>query len=184
MLATDLTPRYTMLGKAVERINPTYCMLTSKKVSTHPPPARYLAETDIQFVALFLTADVFSLVLQAIGGGWAASVAPSPPAASNLMLAGIAFQLAVMIIFVGIGADFCYRAWKDKPYRNRASKLAPTSSVEMGMVGSESRGTSIAGQKGVGYGANGEAWTGMSRGWWMFMVAMFISSLAIIIRGK
>jgi hypothetical protein len=137
-----------------------------------------------QFVAFFLTADVFSLVLQAIGGGWAASVTPSPDAASNLMLAGIAFQLGVMIIFVFIGLDFCYRVWKSKPYKTRANKLATTGSVEMGIVGSESRGTSVTGLKDAGYGANGEAWTGMTKGWRIFMGAMLLSSLAIIVRGK
>jgi hypothetical protein len=138
---------------------------------------------DIQFVAIFLTADIISLVLQAIGGGWAASVTPSPDAASNLMLGGIAFQLAVMIIFVVIGADFCFRIWKTKPYGSRINKLAPTASVEMGLRGEESRRTSETYSKGSGSGVNGETWTGMSRGWWLFMFAMLISSLAIIIRG-
>jgi hypothetical protein len=31
---------------------------------------------------------------------------------------------------------------------------------------------------------NGQNWTGMSRGWWLFMFGMLISSIAIIIRGK
>ena len=171
-----------MLGKAVERINPTFCILTSRKVS--PSPSIVIPTADIQFVAIFLTADIISLVLQAIGGGWAASVEPSPDAASNLMLAGIAFQLAVMIIFVFIGLDFCFRIWKNKPYGSRINKLALTTSVEMGLRAGDSRRTSETHLKGSGMGANGETWTGMSRGWWLFMFAMLISSLAIIIRGK
>ena len=37
---------YTLLGKAVEKINPTYCMLTSKMVSPliHPVQAKVLIE--------------------------------------------------------------------------------------------------------------------------------------------
>jgi hypothetical protein len=142
-------------------------------------------------VAIFLSADIISLVLQAIGGGWAASVTPSPDAASNLMLAGIAFQLGVMIIFIVIGFDFCFRIWKNKPYGSRINKLAPTTSnnIEMGIRDdNESRRTSETHLKGTGLGggmgANGQTWTGMSRGWWLFMFAMLISSLAIIIRGK
>lgn len=142
-----------------------------------------------QSVAIFLTADILSLVLQAIGGGWAASVTPSPDAASNLMLAGIAFQLGVMIIFVFIGLDFCFRIWKNKPYVSRINKLGNTNSnIEMGAKDNESRRTSETHLKGTGAGAgvgvNGENWTGMSRGWWLFMFAMLISSIAIIIRGK
>jgi hypothetical protein len=145
-------------------------------------------------VAIFLTADIVSLVLQAIGGGWAASVTPSPDAASNLMLAGIAFQLGVMIIFIIIGLDFCLRIWKNKPYGSRINKLGATNSdnMEMGTreFDNESRRTSETHLKGTGAGTgagngvNGQNWTGMSRGWWLFMFGMLISSIAIIIRGK
>ena len=143
-------------------------------------------------MAIFLTADIVSLVLQAIGGGWAASVTPSPDAASNLMLAGIAFQLGVMIIFVTIGLDFCFRIWKDKPYGSRIKKFRATNSdnMEMGTreFDSESRRTSVTHLKDTGHdagtGVNGQTWTGMSKGWWVFMFAMLISSIAIIVRGK
>jgi len=176
-----------MLGRAVERINPTFCMLTSRKVSPYSKPYGY--KLNMQFVAIFLSADILSLVLQAIGGGWAASVVPSPDAASNLMLAGIAFQLGVMIIFVIIGLDFCFRIWKNKPYGSRINKLAATTSdnMEMGTRDdNESRRNSETHLKGTGagVGASGETWTGMSKGWWSFMFAMLISSIAIITRGK
>lgn len=143
-------------------------------------------------MTIFLTADIVSLVVQAVGGGWAASVEPSPDAASDLMLAGIAFQLAVMIIFVFIGVDFCFRIWKNKPYGSRVNKLTSTTSnnIEMGTRDrdndNESRRTSETHLKGTraGVGLNGQNWTGMSRGWWLFMFAMLISSIAIIIRGE
>jgi len=143
-------------------------------------------------VAIFLTADIVSLVLQAIGGGWAASVTPAPDPASNLMLAGIAFQLGVMTIFVFIGLDFCFRIWKDKPYGSRIKKFRATNSdnMEMGTreFDSESRRTSVTHLKDTGHdagtGVNGQTWTGMSKGWWVFMFAMLISSIAIIVRGK
>jgi hypothetical protein len=109
------------------------------------------------------------------------------------MLAGIAFQLGVMIIFVFIGLDFCLRIWKNKPYGSRVNKLGATNSnnIEMGtrQFDNESRRTSETHLKethltGAGMSANGQNWTGMSRGWWLFMFAMLISSIAIIIRGK
>ena len=37
---------------------------------------------------------------------------------------------------------------------------------------------------GAGNGVNGQNRTGMSRGWWLFMFGMLISSIAIIVRGK
>jgi hypothetical protein len=46
------------------------------------------------------------------------------------------------------------------------------------------KGTGAGTGNGVGTGVNGQNWTGMSRGWWLFMFAMLISSIAIIIRGK
>lgn len=143
----------------------------------------------MQFVALFLSADVFSLILQAVGGGWAASSEfPVPDAASNLMLAGIAFQLAIMIIFVFIGADFCFRIATHRPYGVRVNKLAAGNgatgeNLELGQV-TESRRTSETHLKGAGVGTNGQTWEGMSRRWWLLMFAMLISSLAIIVRGE
>lgn len=133
-----------------------------------------------------MTADIISLVLQAIGGGWAASSDPPvPSAANNLMLAGIAFQLAVMIIFVLIGIDFCWRVATHRPYGVRVDKLAVGNgqNLEMGQI-TDSRRTSETHLKGSGVGANGQTWEGMSRGWWLMMFAMLISSLAIIVRGE
>jgi len=108
------------------------------------------------------------------------------------MLAGIAFQLGVMIIFVVIGLDFCLRIWKNKPYGSRVNTLGTTNSdnIEMGTreFDSASRRTSETHLKGTAQGAsnevNGQTWTGLSKGWWLFMFAMLISSIAIIVRGK
>lgn len=100
------------------------------------------------------------------------------------MLAGIAFQLAIMIIFVFIGIDFCVRIHLRRPYGSRVNKLAAVDSnnVEMGQV--DSRHTSLTHIKGSGTGANGQTWEGMNKGWWLLMLAMLISSLAIIVRGE
>lgn len=98
------------------------------------------------------------------------------------MLAGIAFQLAVMIIFVIIGIDFCVRIATRRPYGTRVNKLAAGNSIEMGTT--DSRATSQTHIKGSGVGANGQNWDGVSKGWWLLMFALLISSIAIIIRGK
>ncbi|GAA5911195.1 hypothetical protein JCM8208_005755 [Rhodotorula glutinis] len=57
------------------------------------------------FKTVFLTADVVSLVVQAVGGGMAGSAVGTTNEkqsedGSNIMLAGIVFQLAVMVFYV------------------------------------------------------------------------------------
>jgi len=65
------------------------------------------------YVIIFSTADVVSLVVQAIGGG-SASVASNrgtnTKPGTDIMVAGILFQLATMVIFVGFMLDFLRRA--------------------------------------------------------------------------
>ena len=100
------------------------------------------------------------------------------------MLAGIAFQLAVMIIFVAIGIDFCVRIATHRPYGTRVNKLAAGGNNNIEMGATDSRRTSETHLKGSGVGANGQSWDGMSKGWWLLMFAMLISSLAIIVRGE
>jgi hypothetical protein len=162
---------------------------------------------------MFITADIISLILQAVGGGWAASVNPTPDAASNLMLAGIAFQLVVMILFLGLGIDFCLRAMRGKSYAyklrkeerdlslgergdsNTALALRPTDAGAGARAGAFEMGGVPAGSRGQDVLEKGQAQTGpanaysssrgaMDRGWWLVMLGMAISSVAIIVRGK
>ncbi|GAA5832842.1 hypothetical protein JCM3766R1_007064 [Sporobolomyces carnicolor] len=68
------------------------------------------------FKIIFVVADVVSLVIQAIGGGMAGSAGDDRDklqTGSRVMLAGIAFQLAVMVIFVGYGCYWCLRAHRE-----------------------------------------------------------------------
>ncbi|KAL8283440.1 hypothetical protein RQP46_005850 [Phenoliferia psychrophenolica] len=75
------------------------------------------------FKILFITADIFSLVLQGAGGGIAATANTNSAgdAGSNLMLAGIVIQLVVMIVFVGYGLLWARRAQYE--LRTASSKL-------------------------------------------------------------
>jgi hypothetical protein len=60
----------------------------------------------------FIPCDVISLVLQALGGGMA-SVAShnrdNPDLGSNIMIAGLAFQVATIAIFILCSVDFALR---------------------------------------------------------------------------
>ncbi|GAA5994840.1 hypothetical protein JCM5350_000909 [Sporobolomyces pararoseus] len=65
------------------------------------------------FKIIFVVADIISLVIQAIGGGMAGSAGDDRDklrTGSRVMLAGICFQLAVMVIYVLYGFYWCFRA--------------------------------------------------------------------------
>ncbi|KAJ3891165.1 RTA1 like protein-domain-containing protein [Lentinula edodes] len=68
---------------------------------------------------IFLSCDVVSLVVQAVGGGMTASANDDAGVnlGTNIMLAGIAIQLAILIIFSAIALEFVYRFNADKPVR-------------------------------------------------------------------
>ncbi|OWZ54256.1 hypothetical protein C368_03395 [Cryptococcus neoformans 125.91] len=152
---------YTILGIAIQNLGRQYSMLAPKA-----------------YVALFVTCDVISLILQAVGGGWAASSDfPVPKAPTNIMVAGIIFQLASMIIFSLLACDFMYRAWRKKPYQRKVRQVVDEPIGETGSGATE--GTE---------GSEGEKFdeverSAVVRGWWWVMAGTAICSLMIIVRG-
>ncbi|OXM78841.1 hypothetical protein C364_03314 [Cryptococcus neoformans Bt63] len=152
---------YTILGIAIQNLGRQYSMLAPKA-----------------YVALFVTCDVISLILQAVGGGWAASSDfPVPKAPTNIMVAGIIFQLVSMIIFSLLACDFMYRAWRKKPYQRKVRQVVDEPIRETGSGATE--GTE---------GSEGEKFdeverSAVVRGWWWVMAGTAICSLMIIIRG-
>ncbi|WVQ83411.1 hypothetical protein IAT38_005552 [Cryptococcus sp. DSM 104549] len=107
---------YIVLGMAISRLGPQYSLLR---------PNWYLAT--------FLTADIISLVVQAVGGGEASAAAAdgSPTeSATNTMVGGIIFQAVCMLIFVTLGTDFMLRATARRPYAFQEKRLARLASGE------------------------------------------------------
>ncbi|WVR04189.1 hypothetical protein IAU60_001189 [Kwoniella sp. DSM 27419] len=93
---------YTVLGFCIHRLGSTYSLLRPK-----------------MYLAVFVTADIISLVVQAIGGGRAAVAAQqgtSTKSSTKIMLAGILFQLATMTLFVLLATDFILRVIFRRPY--------------------------------------------------------------------
>ncbi|RAK96468.1 RTA1 domain-containing protein [Aspergillus ibericus CBS 121593] len=88
---------YVLLGRFIQLFGPASSMLT---------PKRYLW--------IFCTCDVVSLVIQAAGGGLASSesdeVNGDTSLGTNIMVAGIVFQLASISIFVICAVDFFRRS--------------------------------------------------------------------------
>ena len=69
----------------------------------------------VWYLWIFCTVDVISLVIQAVGGGWAAVAFNSEPpgdtkTGTDIMVAGIDFQLISVIIFSILFFSFLYRA--------------------------------------------------------------------------
>lgn len=93
---------YTMFGAAIDTLGAQYSCLQ---------PLHYLG--------IFLVADIISLILQAVGGGQAASAASSSSptkSATDIMVAGIIFQLCSMVIFLALVLDYVYRFKTNRPY--------------------------------------------------------------------
>ncbi|KAK8861618.1 hypothetical protein IAR55_002441 [Kwoniella newhampshirensis] len=151
---------YTILGLGINRLGQQYSFLRPK-----------------WYLAIFVTCDIISLILQAVGGGWAASASdPIPKTPTNIMVGGIIFQLVSMVLFTALAFDFILRASSGRQWRHRQS--GPFSEQGQG------RG------QGVGGGnlfPEGEEKIGEdrrdTRGWWFVMAGTAICSLMIIIRG-
>ncbi|RDL41448.1 uncharacterized protein BP5553_01427 [Venustampulla echinocandica] len=72
------------------------------------------AETGF-LMQIFIPCDLLSLLLQAAGGGIASSASHSghdPTVGNNIMIAGLAFQVATLFTFMGFCIDFTIRTRK------------------------------------------------------------------------
>ncbi|KZT19938.1 RTA1-domain-containing protein [Neolentinus lepideus HHB14362 ss-1] len=92
---------FVILGMVIERLGPQYSRLSPRWYSV-----------------VFVSCDVVALLLQAAGGGAASSTAQnSVTVGGHLLLAGIAFQLGAMSVFMILSAEFLLRYYTDRPVR-------------------------------------------------------------------
>jgi hypothetical protein len=66
----------------------------------------------LSYPRIFIPCDITSLVLQAVGGGIASvktNENEDPTVGNNIMLAGLAFQVATLLIFIILALDFASR---------------------------------------------------------------------------
>ncbi|KAL1857945.1 hypothetical protein Plec18170_003169, partial [Paecilomyces lecythidis] len=85
------------------------------------------------YLWIFCTCDVISLVVQAIGGGMASSESNNnkdTKPGTDIMVAGIIFQLASITIFLACAADFFRRVLQ----RHRLSSMSSTVVPLMGAM--------------------------------------------------
>ncbi|KAK5951665.1 phospholipid-translocating ATPase rsb1 [Knufia fluminis] len=66
------------------------------------------------YTKIFVTFDIISLILQAAGGGLAATADDQAGSdmGINVMIAGLAFQVVSLLIFIGLCSDFAWRLYK------------------------------------------------------------------------
>lgn len=66
----------------------------------------------------FIPCDVISLILQAVGGALASAAASDNDSSdlsslgNNIMMAGLAFQVVILAVFMAVSLDFGLRVWR------------------------------------------------------------------------
>ncbi|KAH9057688.1 RTA1-domain-containing protein [Lactarius vividus] len=95
---------FILLGRIIRRLGPQYSRLT---------PRRY--------TIVFVSCDIISLVVQAIGGSVASGTQTSTSQVnlgSNIALGGTVFQLVAIIVYCSCAAEFLTRYAYDRPIRS------------------------------------------------------------------
>ena len=78
---------------------------------------------------IFVSCDIFSIVLQAVGGGIAASNNVSLlQTGDNIIVAGIAFQVVTMFVCICLAADFGWQSLRSRKRKNIADVYDETDS--------------------------------------------------------
>lgn len=69
---------------------------------------------------IFIPSDIFSLILQAVGGALSSTSSGDNGAAVDISIAGLSFQVASICFFIALALDyvFRYRKWR----RNQTEK--------------------------------------------------------------
>ncbi|KAJ7501062.1 RTA1-domain-containing protein [Mycena galericulata] len=97
-----LAANFIILSRVIHQLGPSYSWLTPK-----------------WYTRIFLPCDVIALVVQAVGGGMASSAGEDDLTAANrganVMLGGIGFQFASILIFSTLAVDFIQRYLRDRP---------------------------------------------------------------------
>jgi hypothetical protein len=167
-----------------------YITLLVNGISPSPPvihqtvPASVESADTPQYFIIFLTADLISIVLQAVGGAQASQSASSgspTQTATNIMVAGIIFQLISMVIFVSLGLHFIIRATRGKAYEFRVRAIAKGEEKRR-RSSVESDATSPGVEKSEGEERT-EAKDNLGR-WWILLGAVLFASAMIIMRGE
>jgi hypothetical protein len=78
----------------------------------------------LSYPKIFIPCDFISLVLQAAGGGMASVSTHNgedPKKGNNIMIAGLAFQVFTLLVFILLAADFAWRTYRGRTSRGQIS---------------------------------------------------------------
>lgn len=78
----------------------------------------------LSYLKIFIPCDFISLVLQAAGGGMASVSTHNgedPKKGNNIMIAGLAFQVFTLLVFILLAADFAWRTYRGRTSRGQIS---------------------------------------------------------------
>ncbi|KZV76213.1 RTA1-domain-containing protein [Peniophora sp. CONT] len=97
-----IAANFIMLGRIIARLGPGYSRLSQE-----------------WYTRIFLSCDLVALVMQGVGGGIASSATTDSGSTlgSNIMLAGIIFQLVGIIVYTCLAAEFLWHYGQDMPFR-------------------------------------------------------------------
>ncbi|KAF8127514.1 RTA1 like protein-domain-containing protein, partial [Mycena galopus ATCC 62051] len=111
---------FVIMSRIVQRLGTSYSRLTPK-----------------WYTMIFLPCDIIALVVQGVGGGTASSASDLTGAnmGANVMLGGIAFQFAVIIVFTLLVLDFTQPYIRDQPVRTGGTpRTALTPRLKMMLI--------------------------------------------------
>ncbi|KAG1773262.1 RTA1 like protein-domain-containing protein [Suillus placidus] len=100
---------FVILGKIINELGPQFSRLTPN-----------------MYTIVFCSFDFICLVVQAVGGAFAAQAAHGSKSATlggNIMLGGIVVQLFVILIYSGLAAEFFLRRKYNAPFRHQVIKF-------------------------------------------------------------
>ncbi|KAJ8456941.1 hypothetical protein ONZ51_g11824 [Trametes cubensis] len=101
-----IAANFIILGQIIQRIGPDYSRLSSK-----------------WYTIVFLSCDIIALIVQAVGGAKASLAlkqGTDPNPGGHIMLAGVSFQLAALVIYVILASEFLLRYAYDHPFKRRS----------------------------------------------------------------
>ncbi|KIJ45153.1 hypothetical protein M422DRAFT_46958 [Sphaerobolus stellatus SS14] len=119
---SGLATNFIILGRVIDRLGPQYSRLTPKLYSI-----------------IFLCADIVALIIQAVGGAQASDAASNgqdPNPGGHIMLGGIFFQMAALVFYMILAAEFLTRYNLDKPIRsNTKERGVLTKRLKLQLIG-------------------------------------------------
>ncbi|KAI0369284.1 hypothetical protein BV20DRAFT_1053340 [Pilatotrama ljubarskyi] len=101
-----IAANFVVLGNIIQRIGQDYSWLSSKWC---------------EYSMIFLACDIIALILEALG----VRKGQDPSPGANIMLAGVCFQLAALVIYVTLASEFLLCHAYDHPGPNEPLRAAP-----------------------------------------------------------